>query len=153
MVGGLLGIREFEILRRCRKAPQDWNCLNVVVREKASGRVLEYKIHFYRRTNGWYDEVRYDSHEIRRGRKNASPHMHIIFPMGRAAGGRRHRKTWTESRGAVFAHDLHFSPIFLGAVYSGRRWEVKTGYVYFRISWRISLNRSNSGSLWIKVAA
>jgi len=56
---------------------QDWKCLNVAVREKASGRVLEYKIHFYRRTNGWYDEVRYDSHEIRRGRKTASPHMHI----------------------------------------------------------------------------
>jgi hypothetical protein len=56
---------------------QDWKCLNVAVREKASGRVLEYKIHFYRKTNGWYDEVRYDSHEIRRGRKTASPHMHL----------------------------------------------------------------------------
>lgn len=56
---------------------QDWKCLNVAVREKASGRVLEYKIHFYRKTNGWYDEVRYDSHEIRRGRKAASPHMHL----------------------------------------------------------------------------
>jgi len=56
---------------------QDWKCLNVAVREKASGRVLEYRIHFYRRTNGWYDEVCYDSHEIRRGRKTSSPHMHL----------------------------------------------------------------------------
>ena len=55
----------------------DWKCLNVAVRDKASGAVLEYKIHFYRKTNGWYDEVRYDSHEIRRGRKAASPHLHL----------------------------------------------------------------------------
>ena len=38
---------------------------------------IEYKIHFYRKTNGWYDEVRYDSHEIKRGRKAASPHLHL----------------------------------------------------------------------------
>ena len=56
---------------------KDWKCLNVAVRDKASGVVLEYKIHFYRKTNGWYDEVGYDSHEIRRGRKTASPHMHL----------------------------------------------------------------------------
>lgn len=55
----------------------DWKCLNVAVRDKASGAVLEYKIHFYRKTNGWYDEVGYDSHEIKRGRKVASPHLHL----------------------------------------------------------------------------
>jgi hypothetical protein len=55
----------------------DWKCLNVAVRDKASGAVLEYKIHFYRKRNGWYDEVRYDSHEIKRGRKVASPHLHL----------------------------------------------------------------------------
>ena len=55
----------------------EWKCLNVAVRNKQSGAVIEYKIHFYRRTNGWYDEVRYDSHEIKRGKKVASPHLHI----------------------------------------------------------------------------
>lgn len=55
----------------------DWKCLNVTVRDKASGAVVEYKIHFYRKTNGWYDEVRYDSHAIKRGRKVASPHLHL----------------------------------------------------------------------------
>ena len=47
----------------------DWKCLNVAVSDKESGTVIEYKIHFYRQTNGWYDEVRYDSHEIKKGRK------------------------------------------------------------------------------------
>jgi hypothetical protein len=55
----------------------DWKCLNVAVRDKASRAVIEYKIHFYRKTNGRYDEVRYDSHEIKRGRKVASPHFHM----------------------------------------------------------------------------
>ena len=55
----------------------DWKCLNVVVRDKASGAAIEYKIHFYRKCNARYDEVRYDSHEIKRGRKVASPHFHL----------------------------------------------------------------------------
>ena len=54
-----------------------WKCLNVAVRNKQSGAVIEYKIHFCRKANGWYDEVRYDSHEIKRGRKVASPHLHV----------------------------------------------------------------------------
>lgn len=56
---------------------KDWKCLNVSVRDKESGAVIEYKIHFYRRLDGWYDEVRYDSHEIRRGRKTLAPHLHM----------------------------------------------------------------------------
>ncbi|MGH7835930.1 MAG: hypothetical protein ACREQK_19960 [Candidatus Binatia bacterium] len=55
----------------------DWKSLNVAVTEKGSGKVLEYKMHFYRKTNGWYDEVRYDSHEIKKGRKTFAPHMHL----------------------------------------------------------------------------
>ena len=51
--------------------------MNVSVTDKASGAVIEYKIHFYRKANGWYDEVRYDSHEIRRGRKTLAPHLHL----------------------------------------------------------------------------
>jgi hypothetical protein len=56
---------------------EDWKCLNVSVTDKDSGAVIEYKIHFYRKLNGWYDEVRYDSHEIRRGRKVLAPHLHM----------------------------------------------------------------------------
>lgn len=55
----------------------DWKRLNVTVSDKESGAVVEYKIHFYRKTNGWYDEVRYDSHEIKRGRKTLAPHLHL----------------------------------------------------------------------------
>jgi len=55
----------------------DWKCLNVTVSDKESNAVIEYKVHFYRKTNGWYDEVRYDSHEIKRGRKVLAPHLHV----------------------------------------------------------------------------
>lgn len=56
---------------------QNWKCLNISVTDKESGAVVEYKIHFYRKLNGVYDEVRYDSHEIRRGRKTLAPHLHM----------------------------------------------------------------------------
>lgn len=56
---------------------EDWKCLNVTVSNKESGAVIEYKIHLYRKTDGWYDEVRYDSHEIKRGRKTVAPHLHV----------------------------------------------------------------------------
>jgi hypothetical protein len=56
---------------------EDWKCLNVTVSNKESKAVIEYKVHFYRKTNGWYDEVRYDSHEIKRGRKILAPHLHV----------------------------------------------------------------------------
>jgi hypothetical protein len=56
---------------------KNWKCLNISVTDKESGAVVEYKIHFYRKLNGGYDEVRYDSHEIRRGRKMLAPHLHI----------------------------------------------------------------------------
>ena len=54
-----------------------WKCLNVTVSDKDSGDVIEYKIHFYRKTDGWYEEVRYDSHEIKKGRKTLAPHLHV----------------------------------------------------------------------------
>jgi hypothetical protein len=60
-----------------RAGNQEWKCLNVSVTDKGSGAVIEYKIHYYRKVNGWYDEVRYDSHEIRKGRKSLAPHLHV----------------------------------------------------------------------------
>jgi hypothetical protein len=56
---------------------KNWKCLNISVTDKESGAVVEYKIHFYRKLNGGYDEVRYDSHEIRRGKKTLAPHLHM----------------------------------------------------------------------------
>lgn len=60
-----------------RDGNSDWKCLNVTVSDKDSGAVIEYKVHFYRRNDGGYDEVKYDSHEIKRGRKIRAPHLHI----------------------------------------------------------------------------
>jgi hypothetical protein len=56
---------------------QGWKCLNIFVTDKESGTIIEYKVHLQRKTNGWYDEVRYDSHEIKRGRKVLAPHLHV----------------------------------------------------------------------------
>ena len=56
---------------------KNWKCLNISVTDKESGAIVEYKIHFYRKLNGGYDEVRYDSHEIRRGKKTLAPHLHM----------------------------------------------------------------------------
>jgi len=51
--------------------------VNIFVTDKESGAVIEYKVHLYRKTNGWYDEIRYDSHEIKKGRKVLAPHLHL----------------------------------------------------------------------------
>ena len=56
---------------------KNWKCLNISVTDKESCAVVEYKIHFYRKLNGRYDEVRYDSHEIRRRKKTLAPHLHM----------------------------------------------------------------------------
>jgi hypothetical protein len=56
---------------------RDWKHLNIAVSDKVSGAVIEYKVHFYRKTDEWYDEVRYDGHEIKRGRKTLAPHLHL----------------------------------------------------------------------------
>ena len=45
-----------------------------------SGAVVdEFYLSFYKQVPGrdWYDEVRYDSHESKRGRKIELPHFHI----------------------------------------------------------------------------
>ena len=56
---------------------KDWKFISRVTSE--DGKVAEYTIQFYRlRGNGnWYDEIRYDSHETRRGRIDVSPHFHM----------------------------------------------------------------------------
>ena len=56
---------------------QDWTCLHGAVTDKESGAVIEDKVHFYRKTAGWYDAVRYDSHERKKGRQVCAPHVHL----------------------------------------------------------------------------
>ena len=55
----------------------DWKVISRVTSE--DGKVTEYTIQFYRpRGDGnWYDEIRYDSHETRKGRVEVSPHFHM----------------------------------------------------------------------------
>jgi hypothetical protein len=45
----------------------------------SEGRVARYTINFYRLDHGadWYDEIRYDSHEIGKGKDTAAPHFHM----------------------------------------------------------------------------
>jgi hypothetical protein len=44
----------------------------------ANGRVVRYSIAFYRsRDGGWYDEIRYDSHDRTKGQRRLAPHFHM----------------------------------------------------------------------------
>ncbi|MDP2996234.1 MAG: hypothetical protein Q8N47_02020 [Bryobacterales bacterium] len=52
-----------------------WKCLNRVDFE--DGVATRYTIAFYRQNGEWYDEIRYDSHEWKRGRNVSSPHFHL----------------------------------------------------------------------------
>ena len=40
---------------------------------------MEYSIHFYRErgSGDWYDEIRYDSHEARKGHIEIASHLHM----------------------------------------------------------------------------
>ena len=42
-----------------------------------------YSIAFYRQLEaGWYDEIRHDSHEVKRGRATIAPHFHMKLRCG-----------------------------------------------------------------------
>ncbi|HYR83654.1 MAG TPA: hypothetical protein VE422_06220 [Terriglobia bacterium] len=44
---------------------------------------VEYSVHFYRlHESGWYDEIRHDSHELRKGREVLAPHFHMKLRSG-----------------------------------------------------------------------
>jgi hypothetical protein len=46
-------------------------------------KIVEYSVHFYRfHESGWYDEIRYDSHELRKGRETLAPHFHLKLRSG-----------------------------------------------------------------------
>ena len=44
-----------------------------------NGKLADYSITFLRirEGGGWYDEIRFDSHDRRRGRKVLAPHFHM----------------------------------------------------------------------------
>jgi len=44
-----------------------------------TGKLAEYSITFFRRREHreWYDGIRYDSHDRRRGKKTVAPHFHM----------------------------------------------------------------------------
>jgi len=44
---------------------------------KEDDKVVEYHIHFYQKSDDWYNEIRYDSHEIKGGKKSVLPHFHL----------------------------------------------------------------------------
>ncbi|MBI3941082.1 MAG: hypothetical protein HY315_09625 [Acidobacteria bacterium] len=45
---------------------------------------IQDALSFYRKRDGrWYDEIRYDSHERKRGRKIPAPHLHAKLQSGR----------------------------------------------------------------------
>jgi len=41
------------------------------------GNVARYTISFYRQRGDWYDQMRYDSHEQKRGQSILAPHFHM----------------------------------------------------------------------------
>ncbi len=53
-----------------------WNYKMRIDRE-ADGRVSAYTIHFHQQGDDWFDEIRYDSHDRRHGKKVIAPHFHI----------------------------------------------------------------------------
>lgn len=61
---------------------KDWQYIARITYE--DDKVAEYTIQFYRRRadGSWYDEIRYDSHETRRGRTEVSPHFHMKLMSG-----------------------------------------------------------------------
>ena len=54
-------------------------CVRVARRVDEEGRLLRYTIHFDRRVNDWYDEIRDDSFEVRDGKRLNAPHLHITM--------------------------------------------------------------------------
>src|SRR2546428_4645965 len=40
-------------------------------------KVVRYTIAFYLQSDDWYDEIRYDSHERKKGRSVLAPHFHL----------------------------------------------------------------------------
>ena len=55
---------------------REWRGMTRVIFEE--GRLQRFSIIFLRKhEDGWYDEIRYDSHDRTRGRMRFAPHLHV----------------------------------------------------------------------------
>ena len=54
----------------------DWSYV-IRVDRASGGNVTRYTINFYRQRGNWYDQIRYDSHEQKRGQSVLAPHFHM----------------------------------------------------------------------------
>lgn len=54
---------------------RDWSY--VVTAEYEGEALARYSISFFRHAGEWYDHIRYDSHEKKRGRDVLAPHFHL----------------------------------------------------------------------------
>jgi len=51
---------------------------------------VRYSIAFYRsREGGWYDEIRYDSHDRTKGQRRMAPHLHMKIKSALKQDGHR----------------------------------------------------------------
>jgi len=53
------------------------NWKHLIRTDYRDGRLVGYTIAFYRPDGEWYDQIRYDSHERKKGRLVAAPHLHL----------------------------------------------------------------------------
>lgn len=70
-----LDLKAFTAKDNCMPNHKDWKYIKRF--DIDDGRVSRYTISFYRKRNLWYDEIRYDSHETKRGLKLSEPHFHL----------------------------------------------------------------------------
>lgn len=54
---------------------RDWSY--VVTAEYEGEALARYSISFFRYAGEWYDQIRYDSHEKKKGRDVVAPHFHL----------------------------------------------------------------------------
>lgn len=62
-----------------------WKYLSRV--DFVDGVATRYTIAFYRPNGEWYDEIRYDSHEWKKGHSVVSPHFYLKLRSARKADG------------------------------------------------------------------
>ena len=54
----------------------DWSYV-MRIDSAPGGHVTRYTINFYRQRGNWHDQIRYDSHEQKRGQSVPAPHFHM----------------------------------------------------------------------------
>jgi len=59
---------------------KDWNYAVKVLIEHS--KAVRYSLAFWRQRNGWYDQIRYDSHDRKRGKNVQAPHFHMKLRTG-----------------------------------------------------------------------